>query len=198
MSFFSEIFGGSKTNPANAAMPFLQQIPGTVTPQLDPFRQFGLRSGGNIQSIAEMMSKDPVAFMNNIMSQYQESPGFKFKKDQLLKQAGNTAAAGGMRGTGQDVFNEDMLTNSLMSQDMQQWLQNSLGILGTGLGEENQLFNTGFNASSDLANILGSNLTQEGGLAFQGQAQQNENANDLLRALLQGGGSLFSSLMSGA
>jgi hypothetical protein len=78
---------------------------------------------------------------------------------------------------------------------MQQFLQNVLGVFGTGLSGEEGIANRGFDASKSLTDLLGGALNQQGGLAFQDQQQKNQNKNDLWhmfgKALGAGAGGLL-------
>ncbi len=199
MGFLSDLFGGGgkKSNPANAAMPYLNQIPGMLTNQfnqqkgyLDPFIQRGNSAYDTFNPIYTNMAKDPAAFLESLMQNYEPSRGFGLKKDAMLKAAGNTAAPGGMRGSLQDIDQEAKLTDSLLGDDMQQWLQNVLGIQGTGLSGESHLYDTGFDATRGLVDAsrgLGDNLSNVLGtqaqLAFQGQREKNQRNSDTMSGI---------------
>jgi hypothetical protein len=119
----------------------------------------------------------------------------------MLKAAGNSAAAGGMRGSSQDIGNEAKITDMLMGQDMQNWLQNVLGIQGTGLKGQQDLYNTGFNATHGLAGDLSNVLGTQAQLAFQGQREENQRQSDRnsgIGSLIGGGIGAFFGGPSGA
>jgi hypothetical protein len=122
---------------------------------------------------------DPTGFINKLMEGYKPSEGYQFQKEQLTKELGNTAAAGGVAGTPQDQMNQGAGVQKLLSGDMQQFLQNVLGVFNTGLEGEQGIANTGYDASKNLTDALGGALNQQGGLAFQNQQQKNQNKNDL-------------------
>lgn len=189
MGFFQDPFGSimekiTGKNPADKAMPYLNQIPGMEKQYLEPYINQGQSQYGNLNNQYGQMGSDPAAFLEQLMGKYQPSQAFQMKNKNALTAAGNTAAAGGYRGTGQDMNDEGQISNTLMNEDMQQWLNNVLGIQGAGLQGQQGLYNTGFNASTglsgDLANVLGSQAS----LGFQGQAQKNTNQTDLLKSLL--------------
>lgn len=189
MSWLSDFFKGGK-NPADAAMPYLNQIPGMEKSYLEPYINRGNEASNVLTPQFNEMTKDPAAFLENIMKNYVPSRGYQLSRDEAERAAGNSAAAGGMRGSLSDISNEARISDMLMQQDMQQWLQNVLGIQkeGTsGLGHE---ADTGFSAStglsSDLANVLGTQAQ----LAFQGQANQNQSRSDLLSGLIKAFGGI--------
>lgn len=184
MSWLSDFFKGGK-NPADAAMPYLNQIPGMEKSYLEPYISRGNEASNILAPQFTQMTQNPAAFLENIMKGYEPSRSYKLSRDEALRAAGNTAAAGGMRGSLNDIENESRLADVLMGQDMQNWLQNVLGIQKegtTGLGHQSD---TGFNAStglsSDLANVLGTQAQ----LAFQGQTNQNQSRSDLLSGLVK-------------
>src|SRR5678816_2864510 len=107
MSWLSELFkGGKNNNPADAAMPYLDQIPGMEEQNYNPYIQRGSTAYDTMAPSYNKMSTDPTGFLDEIMKHYQESQGFKLKRDEGLRAAGNTAAAGGMRGSLSDIESE--------------------------------------------------------------------------------------------
>ena len=92
---------------------------------------------------------------------------------------GNTAAAGGIAGTPLDQMNQAEGIQGLMSKDMQQYLQNALGVFNTGLSGEEGVATRGYDASGKLTDAVGGALNQQGGLAFQDAQQKNKNKGDM-------------------
>lgn len=183
MSILSKIFGFK--NPADSAMPYLNQIPGIGQQYYDPFVQSGRTAGTRLEGEYDQLLSDPNAFIDKIMSGYEPSKGFQFQKDLLSKALGSTAAAGGYRGTDFDQLQQGEAIQGLLSKDMQQYLQNVLGAYKTGLEGEQDIYDKGFQASGSLADYLGSALGQQGQVAFQGQAQKNANKAGLFKLLAQ-------------
>jgi hypothetical protein len=184
MSWLSDFFKGGK-NPADAAMPYLNQIPGMAKGYYEPYINKGNEAYNTFNPEINQMTSDPAAFLEKIMKGYEPSRGYQLQRDEQLKAAGNSAAAGGMRGSSNDISNEARIADTLQGEDMQKWLQNVLGIQKQGQTGEENLYNTGYNASnalsSDLSNVLGT----QAGLAFQGQANQNKSSSDLLSGLVK-------------
>ena len=217
MGLFS-FLGGKK--PTNQASPILQNAPRYGIENYDQYKRTGRGAedilGGQARGLVGQqpnfdvnsgqygqMANNPGNYLNNIYSGYSESPGYQYQKNQLLKDAGNTAAAGGYAGTEEDVKNRTSLVQALLSGDIQQYLQNYLGIQGQGLAGreraeigkagqygqgldilENQA-GRGYHAASSLADYLGGNAGAQAGLAYQGQAGQNANRTALLSSLMQ-------------
>lgn len=191
MAFLS-LFG-KKKNPAQAAMPYLQQIPGMATQQLNPYIQQGQTAGTAALGTYGQMAQDPADFVNQLMAGYTPSKGFQFKKNEALQAMQNSANAGGFAGTRQDQLQQGELADALASQDMYNWLSQVLGVQGTGLAGQQGFANQGFEANKSLTDILGSVLGSQAGLAFQGQSQSNKNMMDLISILGQLGGAAIGS-----
>jgi hypothetical protein len=184
MSILSKLLGGG-SNPADSAMPYLNQISGVGHQYYDPYVNQGLAAGQKAQDQYDTLMNDPTGFINKLMESYKPSEGYQFQKDELTRGMGNTAAAGGFAGTNYDQMQQAQGVQGLLSKDMQQYLQNALGIYGTGLEGEQGIANQGFQASGSLADYLGSNLGQQGQLAFQGKAQQNANKTSMINSLIK-------------
>lgn len=209
MSWLSDFFKGGK-NPADAAMPYLDKIPGMEHQAYDPYIQHGNEAYNTLNPQITQMGSDPAAFLEKLMGSYTPSRGYQLKNDEMRRAAGNTAAAGGMRGSLNDITNEARISDTLMGDDMQQWLQNVLGIQKEGLSGLTHQFDTGFDATKGLTGDLSNVLGTQAGLAFQGQANQNQSRGDMLSGIMKAlgavggwdlpgggtvGGSLFSKFM---
>jgi len=179
------ITGGGGKDPAHEAGKYLDQIPGVSHGIYDPYVQHGKDAYNTFNPITSSMTTDPAGFLENIMKNYSTSRGFNLKNEQMTKAAGNSAAAGGMRGTLADIGNEAHITDMLMGDDMQQWLQNVMGIQGRGLQSQEHLYDTGYDASknlgSDLTNVLGSKAT----LGFNSAQQDKQAHADKIKILMQ-------------
>lgn len=155
-------------NPADTANNYLQRIPQEGVNQLNPYIQRGYGAENNANAAYdkmysnyenlpdlyenpgmdfnespkeyENMARDPNTFFDNIMKNYNPSEGYKFKENRMLRAAGNSAASGGYAGTAYDKENSAGIVKDLLSEDMQQFISNILGIQGKGLaGEERRI-----------------------------------------------------------
>lgn len=202
MSFFSKIgnmiFGKQGQNPANAAMPYLNQIPGAVGEYYKPFIGRGEQAYGQSQPVYNQMTQNPSDFINQIMRNYTPSEGYKFKEKYMTQGANNTAAQGGFAGTPIAQMGTAQMIQGLLGDEMQQYLQNVLGVQQGGLqGQENRM-GQGFQAGLGYGDILGTNLGNQGQLAFQGQSQRNADRSGRRNALLNFLGQGIGSTMGGA
>jgi hypothetical protein len=201
------LFGG-RGGGGNAGMNYLNQIPGMAMGYLNPYTEEGKKAYSSLldqysntsttnqnQFPAEysQMARDPNAFVNNLMKGYEPSRGYNYKQNQMLGAARNSAASGGFAGTQYDQAQQGELVRDLLGSDMGEYLSRIMGTQNAGLaGEERRLAGRasalggmsgiGFNASSDLANILGSNLGQQATFDFANQRQRRldrrEDNND--------------------
>ena len=132
------------------------------------------------------MAEDPQDFLRQIESGYTPSEGYQYKQNKILQAMRNAAASGGRAGTMLDQEGQGDAVRGLLGEDMQQYLNNVLGIQGGGLsglerllggrergitglaGSREREAQRGFEASSGLANILSQNLSERGALGFQG------------------------------
>jgi hypothetical protein len=170
------LFGRPAQNPAEAAMPYLNQIPEFGRQGYQPFIDQGQQAQQQLNPLYERMSQDPTAYINALMQNYSPSEGYRFKEQQMLRGAQNSAASGGFAGTQNDQMAQAEMIRGLLGGDMQQFLQNVMGAQGQGMqGLENQV-GRGYESAGNLAGYLGNALGAQGGAAFQGQQQKNENS----------------------
>jgi hypothetical protein len=189
MSWLSNLFGGGK-NPADAAMPYLNQIPGQTNQYMQPFFQAGKDALNPLQDQYKNLLGDPGGFMNKIGGSYQQSPGFKVAMEQALTAGNHAAAAGGMSGTPTDQFNQMKMATDLSNQDYNNWMTNALGLYGQGLSGEQGMAQMGQQSGQSMADMIAQTLAQQGNLAFQGQSQKNQNQKDMWGNIFKGAGSL--------
>jgi hypothetical protein len=177
-------FGIGQRDPAKDANKYLDKIPGVGHDAYDPFINQGREAGGILKDQYGRML-DPTKFMDDIMKNYKMSEGAMYKRDQLGKGIGNAAASGGFAGTPDHQRQYGEMADEVMSGDMDQYLQNALGIHGSGIAGEQDFYNKGFNASGSLADMLAGVLGSKSGLAFQSGTQKNANEQALMQALMK-------------
>lgn len=177
-------------DPSKKANQYLEKIAPVVKEQYQPYIGYGREAYGNIAPIFQQMASDPTAFLNSLLEGYEPSRAYELSRDEAMKAAGAAAAAGGVRGSQDDIALQSRLTDALLGNDMQQWLNNIFNLQNTGLTGQSNIFNTGFNASSNLASDLANALGSQASAAFQGQAQQNANRQGLFTGLAGAAGGL--------
>jgi hypothetical protein len=174
-----------RDDPEKEANKYLGQIPGVEHQYYDPFVQSGQEAGGMLKGQYGSMLNDPTGFINKILAQYKQSPGAQYQTGLVAKGIGNTAAAGGFAGTPEAQRQYAQSASDISSQDMQQFLQNALGVYGTGLSGEQDIYGKGFTASGSLADALASVLGSQGGLAFKAGSDRNADRQALLNAVMK-------------
>jgi len=168
---------GSWSNPADEAMKYYDQIAGTITPYYQPYINAGQQSLDTLMGQLGQLVSNPAAFMSQMSSGFQQSPGYQYNVQQATNAANQAAAAGGMVGSPmeQQQLSQDIM--GMANQDFYNYLNHVLKIYAggmKGLGGINQM---GYGASSTLATELAKSLMNQGNLAFAGtQAQNQRNA----------------------
>lgn len=183
----------AREDPMKDANRYLEQIPGVGKQYYNPYIDQGRRAGSLLESEYGKLLK-PTSFIDDIMKNYNMSKGAMYKRDQLGRGIGATAAAGGYAGTPEHQLEYGEMADKLMSDDMQQYLQNALGVYGTGLSGEQGFYGKGFEASDRLAELIAGMLSSQAGGAFQSANQTNASRdaflNNIIKAFSQGGGSM--------
>lgn len=170
------LFGsGDFTNPADPAMKYLNNIPGTISPYYNPYINRGNQAGDALQGQYGELLNDPGAKLNKIGTDYQKSPGFDFALQQALQGANHAAAAGGMAGTSQNQMEAMKAATGLANQDYENWLSHALGLYGTGIQGQQGMYNTGYNASNELAQNLANTMLNQAKLSYEGQNAENQH-----------------------
>lgn len=181
----------SVKNPADAAMPYLNQIPGVAQENLGPWAQQGQQAQTQNQAQYSQMVNNPADFYAQLRATYSPSAGYKFKEEQARKAMEGSAAAGGRVSTTANQTAQAKLAKDLLSEDENAYIDRLLGIQGTGLQGNEFAAQRGFGASGDIANIMGTNLSQQAGLAYNQQQNENDRKNAFLKLLFTGGGALL-------
>jgi hypothetical protein len=142
-----------------------------------PFYNAGTGAIPQYQQYLQQMS-NPTGFVNNIMSQYQQSPWAKFQQQEAQKANNNMASAAGLIGSTPWQRSGEDYARNISSQDQNQFLQNVLGVntnYGAGL---NNLLNYGANSGNQMSNIYGQQAGANANLSYNQEAagQQKDNS----------------------
>jgi hypothetical protein len=189
MSWFDDFFSGGK-NPANAAMPYLNQIPGQTKQYQQPFYEAGKEAIPGLQEQYKSLLDNPGNKLNQIGSNYKESPGLQFAIQKALGANGRALNAGGMYGSPEHEEQNLLTATGYANQDYNNWLGQATGLYNQGLSGQQGMANQGQQAGQNLADMVAQTLAQQGNLAFQGQSQKNQNQNDLWGNIFNGAGAL--------
>lgn len=185
------MLGSNFKNPADSAMPYMNNIPEQLQKYLSPYINAGNQALPGLQDQFGKLTNDPGGRLNQIGSGYQQSPGFKFAMQQAMQGSNHAASAGGMAGSPQHQQQSMGLATNLANQDYNQWLQHALGLYGTGLQGQQGLYNTGAQTGMAMGEDLASVLANQAKLAYEGQNAQNQSDMGGWGSMLGGIGSLI-------
>lgn len=176
---------GDQKNPADAAMPYLDQAGSSMKKYAQPYINRGDEFSDPLMQKYQSMMDDPAAFLQSLMGGYEESDWY----NQMLESGGTgadaAAAAGGYKGTTQDIRGQADMRRSLKGEDMQRYMNNLMGIQDKGVTGGQGFYDTGYKASSGLSSDLSNLYGTQGSLAFQGQREDNQRQQDMMKALMQ-------------
>jgi hypothetical protein len=177
-------------NPADAASPYFNQMPAQLKQYFSPYIDAGNKALPQLQGQYGSLMSNPGGKVNEIGAGYHQSPGFQFALQQALQGANHAAAAGGMAGSPQHEQENMGLATNLANQDYNQWLQNALGLYGTGLQGSQGLYNTGAESGMRLGENLASVLANRAKLAYEGQNAENQQEGGEWGSLMSGIGTV--------
>ena len=181
-------------NPADSAMPYMNNIPGLVKPIYDPYMNAGQNSLSTLMGQYGSLVNDPNKIMTMLSSGYKQSPGYQFQMNQGMNAANNAAAAGGMIGTPAHQNDSASIASNLANKDFMDYLQGMMGLYGQGLGGLGDINKMGYGASNEYGNTLANNEINKANMAYLGQSNQNQSNSNMFNNLLSAGGSLLGGL----
>lgn len=186
-------FTGGGEETLQSAQDYIRQMGQQAIGGLAPYQQIGY---GGLQDYAGALQpyRDPAQMYSQIMGGYQLSPAAQFQQQEGLKQLQNAMEARGMAGSGQEMKDILGYSQGLASQDMQQYLQNILGMGQTYLGGTAGLGQMGLGAAGQMGQFGLTSAGQYGNLAqalaqAQAQAEAQKEASQSGLAGMLGGAS---------
>lgn len=169
--------------PYHAAMGPYNQYMGKAENVQNPFLQAGQGALPQYQQFLQSM-QNPSDFINHLMGQYQQSPFAQYEQNQAIRGGQNAASASGLIGSTPFAQQLQQNASNISSQDMQNWLQNVLGIntqYGQGLSG---LIGGGQQAANSLSGLYSGQAEGAGNLAYGQRAGQNQNTGNIIGGLL--------------
>lgn len=210
-----DLFGAQ--NPADAASPYYNKIPGMLNQTYQPYMQAGMGAlsglqqyenrgnvaGNQLMNQYNQMINDPSGLINRLGAGFKQSPGYEFQVNQALGAANRAAAAGGMAGSPEEQQQIAGVTNQLANQDYYNYLNHSQQLYGGGIqglqGTERLganigegIYGAGANAANELAQNLGAAYMNQGNLAYQQANNQNQMTGQGIGNLIGGIGGIAS------
>lgn len=186
-----QLLFGKKPDYMKAGMPYLNQIPDVGKQYYNPFIEQGAQAGEALGGQYGQMAQNPMDYLSSILGGYSESPQFKFQRDQALRGAQNSAAAGGFSGNQYDQQKQGQMANDLAGQDIYKYLESILGIQGQGMAGQERQVGRGFEASGQLSDLLAGNLGSQAGLAVENSKARHQFGLQKRMALLNGAAQAF-------
>ncbi len=155
-----------------------------------PFLNAGQGAIGDYQKWLQGQ-QNPGDYINNLMGQYQESPYAHYLQQQAQNSGQNAASASGLMGSTPFLQQSQQNAANISSQDMNQWLQNVLGInTQYGQGQQN-LMTGGQGAANSLTDMYNKVGQQMGDAAYGKEAGKQNNFNNILGGIGSTIGSFF-------
>ncbi|SRR5579872_6904809 len=175
---FLQYFFGNSGAPyreaRNAFTPFFNEAKGYQ----QPFYNQGVNAMGGYNDWVNSM-KNPSDFINNLMSKYQESPYAHNLQQQSIRAGQNIGSAEGTIGSTPMQMQLQQNASNIASGDMNQWLQQVLGInTNYGGGLKNQM-DTGQHAADFLSQLLSQGADYMGSAAYGEEAGRQNDKNSL-------------------
>ena len=173
---------GDAGSPYEDASKYLEKYLPEVQKYQKPFYEAGTSAIPEYQKWLQGM-RDPSRFINNLMVKYQESPYAQNLQRQARQGGINAASASGLVGSTPFAQQMAQTAGNISSADMNQWLQNVLGInTQYGAGQAGMV-GMGQNSANALTDLFNQYMQNQAALQYgQGQASEGQT------------GSLFSGL----
>lgn len=175
---------GNSEGPYEDAMKQYEKYGNKAAAGQQPYMEAGQRGMGNFEDWLKGQ-KDPSGFINHLMSQYQTSPYAKFQMQQGQNAANNAASASGLMGSTPFMQASQDYAHNISQQDMNQWLQNVLGVNTQYGAGQNALMQGGQNAANALTNLYSHMGDQMGAAAYGREAGKNQDRSNMWGGLIK-------------
>lgn len=182
----ASLFGFGGKNPADAASPYLNQIPDILKQYMNPYVNAGQGALGDLQNQFGQLTGNTSDVYNKLGAGYKESPGFQRNLEQALNAGSNAAAAGGMLGTPWHQQQNMGIASDIASKDYGDYMNRVMGLYGAGLSGQQGLSQLGFQGANNLSSGLGNVLGMQGQNAAAGQLFKNTQQSGGLSNLFGG------------
>lgn len=173
-------------NPAESAMPYLNQMGGQSGQYLNPYITAGQGAMGQLQGQYGNLISNPGQMFNQFGQSFQQSPGYQWQLGQGLQAANQAAAAGGMLGTPAHQQQSQQVAQGLANQDYYNYMNPVMNMYGQGLQGLQGINQMGYGASNQMANTLMEQLMAQAQTAAYGTQGQNQNIGGSIGSILSG------------
>jgi hypothetical protein len=165
---------------------YLEQIPGAITPYLQPYMDAGSGAMTNLQGQYSQLINDPGAKFNQMGQSFQQSPGFAWQMQQALQGANHAAAAGGMAGSPEHEQQNESVANNLANQDYYNYMDHVMPMYTEGLHGEQGLMHQGYEATTNLTDQIAQELSQSARLQYGEDASKAGAESSIFGGIAQG------------
>lgn len=183
--------GSRGPNPFNKANQYLQQIPGQIGQQYDPYIQSGQNFIPGLTGQYNQLMEHPGQRLNEIGGDFQQSPGYQFALQQALNSADFNAAGRGLGGSPEHEQRRMQTATGLANQDYYNYLNQATGLYGQGLQGAGHMYDSSLHGTDELAQSIMDTLLGQAGTAYGGAINKNQNLGGSLGAI---GGALGGTL----
>lgn len=180
-NIFNGLFGDASAPYRDASDELSKYLPQAQKFQF-PFFNAGVNATNNYQDWLKPMA-NPATFINNLMGNYQMSPNAKYLTQAANRAATNAASASGLIGSTPYMQQSEQDAASIASGDMNNWLQNVLGI-NTQYGQgEGNLMTQGASSANALTNLLSDFMNNKASLAYGESSADQGQKGGLIKGL---------------
>ncbi len=182
-------------DPTKGASNMVGQIPGQTLPYYQPYMDAGKGAMSDLQNqYKDLLSGDK---QNQLGANFKEGPGYQYALKNALQAGTNASAAGGMLGTPMHQEQNMGIGEGLAGKEFQNYMQNQMGLYGTGLQGEQGLNQMGFDANKNYADQLANTMNQQAMYNFMGQQGQNQAKQQGMSNIFSGLGTAAGSFFGG-
>jgi hypothetical protein len=139
-----------------------------------PYTEMGLRLMPTLEEQYNTLMTDPAAMQTMLGSGYTQSPGYQYNLDQQMNAMNQSLAAGGMLGTPTAQSQMMGVASGEASQDYWKYYGANADLFNTGLEGTQGLFDTGYNATNQLAGGLSNVYGSQANLAYANMASKDQ------------------------
>lgn len=181
----------NQQNPADAGMPYLNQIQQQLPGYFDPWINAGKAALPQLQQQYGGLMNDPTGMMNKMGAHFQQSPGYQWQTGQAVDAANRAASAGGMLGTPAEQQSIAGTVGQMANGDYYNYMNHAMNMYGMGLNGMQGMANQGLSASRGLGEDLSQALMSQAQLAYAGQADQNQAKQGMFGNMMGMAGAAF-------
>lgn len=185
--------GGGGSDPYEEAFKYMQMIEPMLKEYYDPYIEYGQRAMPTLEEQYAMLLGDPGALYADLGAGFETSPGYEFALEQALGAGTSAMGASGMLGTPAHQQQNMGYAEGLAAQDYQNYMNQMMNMYGMGLSGTQGQLQTGYGASTGLANQLAGVYGSQANLGMSQAASQNQ----MLASLLGTAGAIGGGMIGG-